>query len=134
MQERLVLVVDDDPETRDSMELLLQSDGYTVVTAEHGDAALTSLRRGIIPCAILLDLMMPVMDGFQFRQEQLNDPQLAAIPVITYSGHYDAQANAARLRPAAYFQKPVDPDVLLALLREQSSVGNADWLFSSGPI
>jgi CheY-like chemotaxis protein len=119
MQEKLVLVVDDDPEMRESMELLLQSDGYAVVTAEHGEAALTSLRRGITPCAILLDLMMPVMDGFQFRQEQLGDPQLAAIPVITYSGHYDVQVNAARLRPTAYFQKPVDPDVLLALLREQ---------------
>jgi CheY-like chemotaxis protein len=119
VHEKLVLVVDDDPEMRDSMEMLLQSDGYAVVTAEHGEAALTSLRGGISPCAILLDLMMPVMDGFQFRQEQLSDPQLAAIPVITYSGHYDVQANAARLRPAAYFQKPVDPDILLALIREQ---------------
>jgi len=119
VQEKLVLVVDDDPEMRDSMEMLLQSDGYAVVTAEHGEAALTSLRRGLNPCAILLDLMMPVMDGFKFREEQLSDPQLAAIPVITYSGHYDVHANAARLRPTAYFQKPVDPDVLLALLREQ---------------
>jgi CheY-like chemotaxis protein len=119
VHEKLVLVVDDDPEMRDSMEMLLQSDGYAVVTAEHGEAALTSLRGGISPCAILLDLMMPVMDGFQFRQEQLSDPRIAAIPVITYSGHYDVQANAARLRPAAYFQKPVDPDVLLALIREQ---------------
>ncbi len=113
---RPVLLVEDDVDTRDSLRFVLEADGYGVVTAENGQEALHALQQGLNPCLILLDLMMPVMDGFQFRQRQLQDPQLAAIPVVAYSGHYDAGINAARLRAAAYFQKPVDVDQLLALI------------------
>lgn len=111
-----VLLVEDDVETRESLRFMLESDGYGVVTAGNGQEALDALRQGLTPCLILLDLMMPVMDGFQFRQRQLEDPHLAAIPVVACSGHFDSDANATRLRAAAYFQKPVDVDRLLQIV------------------
>ena len=67
------------------MEQLLRGAGYDAVGAPNGQAALDLLRSGIRPRAILLDLMMPVMDGWAFRREQLRDPQLAHIPVIVLS-------------------------------------------------
>ena len=109
-----VLLVEDDVETRESFRFVLESGGYGVVTAENGQQALDALRQGLTPCLILLDLMMPVVDGFQFRQRQLEDPHLAAIPVVACSGHFDS--DATRLRAAAYFQKPVDVDQLLQVV------------------
>lgn len=113
---RCVLIVEDDGDTRDSMQALLEAQGYTVQTAIHGADALAQLRGGLRPCVILLDLMMPVMDGFEFRTTQLADPGLADIPVIAYSGHYDVAKNAARLGTAAYFQKPIDFETLISLV------------------
>lgn len=117
MGQRLsLLLVDDEPDVRESFKFMLESEGYSVVTAENGCDALKLLRRGFTPQLILLDLMMPVMDGFEFRRAQLRDARLAVIPVVVYSGHHDVKANAARLGAAAYLQKPVDPDVLLQLI------------------
>jgi CheY-like chemotaxis protein len=81
----LVLVVEDEAAARAGMEQLLRGAGYDAVGAPNGQAALDLLRSGIRPRAILLDLMMPVMDGWAFRREQLRDPQLAHIPVIVLS-------------------------------------------------
>jgi len=111
-----VLIVDDNPDTRESIKFLLEAHGYTVQTAEDGRDALDQLRGGPVPNLILLDLMMPRMDGFAFRQAQLQDQRLARIPVIVYSGHHDPEANAERLQAAAYFQKPVDVDALMRLV------------------
>lgn len=111
-----VLLVEDDPDTRDSMKFVLEADQHPVVTAANGQEALDTLHQGVAPCVILLDLMMPVMDGMQFRQEQLKDPELATIPVVAYSGHHDVAANVRQLHPAAYLRKPVDPEVLLELV------------------
>ena len=77
-----VLIVDDDAAIRDSLSSLLQEEGYEVATAANGVEALDCLHRGLRPCAILLDLMMPVMDGWDFRAVQRQDPTLSAIPVI----------------------------------------------------
>jgi CheY-like chemotaxis protein len=82
---RTVLVVEDESVIRVGMEQLLRSAGYTVVTARNGQAALDLLRAGTPVDAILLDLMMPVMDGWAFRRKQLRDPGLAHIPVIVLS-------------------------------------------------
>jgi CheY-like chemotaxis protein len=81
----LVLVVEDEAAARAGMEQLLRGAGYDAVGASNGQAALDLLRSGIRPRAILLDLMMPVMDGWAFRREQLRDPHLAHIPVIVLS-------------------------------------------------
>ncbi len=116
-KQKLILIVEDDPELRECMQSLLELNGYAVETACDGVEALGSLRRGLHPCVILLDLMMPGMDGFQFVNEKRQLPRLSQIPVIIYSGHYDAKANAARLGASAYLQKPFDVENFLNLVR-----------------
>ena len=80
-----VLIVEDDLDTREMLGRFLELEGYTVETAENGKRALERLGSGVGACVILLDLMMPVVDGWQFRQEQISDATLAAIPVIVVS-------------------------------------------------
>jgi len=111
-----VLVVDDDTDTREAMKSVLELHGYSVVTAADGSEALVRLRNGLKPCLILLDLMMPGMDGFQFVNEKRQDPCISAIPVVIYSGHHDAKSDAARLGAEGYFQKPVEVQSLLNLV------------------
>src|SRR4051794_32625764 len=77
-----VLVVEDDASIRDALAQLLASEGYAVDTSENGARALDRLRSAAAPDVIVLDLRMPVMDGWQFRAEQRRDPDLASIPVI----------------------------------------------------
>jgi CheY-like chemotaxis protein len=113
---RLILLVDDDADSRACMCSLLELEGYVVHTACDGAEALKRLRGGLQPGLIVLDLMMPGMDGFQFRREQLGDPKLSAIPVVIYSGHHDAKANAALLEPTAYVRKPFDFNSFLDLV------------------
>jgi CheY-like chemotaxis protein len=111
-----VLVIEDDADTREAMKSVLELHGYPVVTAADGSEALQRLRTGLKPCLILLDLMMPGMDGFEFFDEKRQDPRMSAIPVVIYSGHHDAKSNAARLGAEGYFQKPVDVQSLLSLV------------------
>jgi CheY-like chemotaxis protein len=120
--ERHILLVEDDADCRACMKSLLELEGYVVHTAADGAEALKRLRSGLEPGLILLDLMMPGMDGFQFRKEQLRDPKLSAIRVVVYSGHHDANANAALLEPTAYIQKPIDLDSFLNLVSAHCAV------------
>ncbi len=113
-----ILVVEDDAETREAMQSLLELHGYTVITAADGSEALARLRGGLKPSLILLDLMMPGMDGFEFVNEKRQDPRFSPIPVVIYSGHHDAQANAARLGADGYFQKPVAIERLLEMVEK----------------
>src|SRR4051794_37746057 len=94
---KLVLLVEDNDATREAVSLILESDGYQVMTAANGRKALDRLRGGARPDLILLDLMMPVMDGWQFRAEQRRDQVLADIPVIVCSAAGDAQVRASDL-------------------------------------
>jgi len=100
-----VLVVEDDALIRDGLAELLRDDGYQVRTATNGADALSSLRSSHPPDVILLDLMMPVMDGWQFRVEQKRDAQLAGIPVIAMSASRTSQAEA--IDAAAFVAKPL---------------------------
>jgi CheY-like chemotaxis protein len=108
-----VLVVDDDYAVLDSMKDVLEDEGYEVFLAANGLEALKELRRGIRPCVILLDLMMPVMNGWEFRQEQLLDNGFAAIPTIIVTAHNRAEESAVELKAASCIRKPVRPDILL---------------------
>jgi CheY-like chemotaxis protein len=100
----VVLVVEDDEDIRDVIAALLHEFGYSVVMAKNGEEALARLRSGTCrPCVILLDLWMPVMDGWRFREEQQKDASLAAIPVVALSGDGEARGFDA----AAHLQKPV---------------------------
>jgi CheY-like chemotaxis protein len=111
-----VLLVEDHAEMRKLLQTLLEREGYTVFAAVNGVEALQLLRGGVEPALILLDLMLPVMDGFTFRKEQKRDPRLSTIPTIVYSGHNEMRARAAELRAAAYLQKPIKFDMLLRLV------------------
>lgn len=100
-----VLVVDDDLDARTLLEMALSASGHSVCSAINGAEALT-VARARRPDVILLDLAMPVMDGFAFRAAQLQDPDLAAIPVICVSGRYDAVHAARELQLADCVPKP----------------------------
>jgi CheY-like chemotaxis protein len=109
-----ILLVEDDPDLREGLVLLLSEEGYEVVTAEDGRQALASLRTHARPAVILLDLMLPVVDGFEFRVQQRQDPALASVPVIVLSGGGDLERKAGPLAAAACLPKPIDVPALLA--------------------
>jgi len=111
-----ILVVDDDEALRELLKLLLTAEGYRVGGAANGREALGYLRQTKPPSLILLDLSMPVMNGWQFRQEQKNDPALALIPVVVLSGEADLPRVATSLGVAAHFSKPVEIAELLDAL------------------
>ena len=102
-----VLVVDDDPDSRTLLEMALSAAGYPVVLAANGAEALAMARRSH-PSVILLDLMMPIMDGYAFRAAQLREEELAAIPVICVSGRHDAQSAARQLQISECIVKPFE--------------------------
>jgi len=114
----VVLVVDDDPQVQHMAERLLTSDGYNVVTAPNGKDGLAKLLE-VWPDVVVLDLDMPVMDGWQFRAEQqrLANERLAAIPVIVVTAEDHAVHHAARLRAVSVLKKPFDPERLLHVIR-----------------
>jgi CheY-like chemotaxis protein len=112
---KTVLVVDDDRDIRDVLTDALEAEGYRVVTASDGHEALNWLRSAAErPCIILLDLMMPRMDGVQFRTELLNDGALAHIPVVVLSADPSAIVAAKSLSFAGSLRKPVPLEALLA--------------------
>jgi CheY-like chemotaxis protein len=106
-----VLIVEDDEEVCRMIELLLKSHGYETKTACNGQEALERMRVDR-PCLVLLDVHMPVMDGWQFRSQQLNDPSLAGVPVLCMTALYHAEDVAQRLGVSC-LSKPADfPSVL----------------------
>jgi two-component system chemotaxis response regulator CheY len=111
-----ILLIDDSPDLRLPMKRLLEMEGYGVICAENGQVALETLRSSAqLPGLILLDLMMPVMDGQTFRAHQLQDAQLAAIPVIVMSASALVKHQSDQLGVYAYLSKPVEIDRLLDL-------------------
>jgi CheY-like chemotaxis protein len=110
-----VLIVEDDADLREMMAQLLSLEGYRAETASNGREALRYLERGDPPDVILLDLMMPIMDGWEFRRRQVQDPQLAHVPVVVLSALDPARA--ADLGGTAFLKKPLDFDRLLELVR-----------------
>ena len=99
-----VLVVDDDPNLQRLLTKFLTLEGFASVPASNGEEALTYLRSGGGAQVILLDLRMPVMDGWAFRREQRGDPELANIPVVVLSG---INERLEEIDAAAAFRKPV---------------------------
>ena len=112
-----VLVVEDDADCRVMMATLLTFAGYKVVTASNGAEGLTVARRHN-PCLILLDYMMPVMDGLEFRKQQRADSSLQEIPVVLVSARHDAQKVASLLEVSAVVEKPVIHEALLETVHE----------------
>jgi two-component system, chemotaxis family, chemotaxis protein CheY len=112
-----ILLVDDDISSVDALRELLQFAGHQVAWAENGQAALELLRDGSDWCAILLDIMMPEMDGYEFRRRQLDDPEIAGIPVIVVTADGRAKEKAKLLKTERCFQKPLPPEALLKEVR-----------------
>ncbi len=115
-----ILIVDDDAGSRTALANLLRDEGFSVAVVDDGAAALEYLHRPSLPRLIVLDLMMPGMDGWDLRHAQKRDPILAAIPVIAVSA-------AGKLPDAdEYFRKPLDVERFLGAVRKyvQPSAGS----------
>ena len=111
-----ILVVEDEADLRQLISGLLRADGYATVTATNGSEALRLLREeGVQPCLILLDLLMPVMNGWTFLRRAREDRRLARVPVIVVTGYLPC-ADAARLGAADVLSKPFDLDRLLEVV------------------
>jgi CheY-like chemotaxis protein len=113
-----VLIVDDNGSTRDSLIMLLREEHFDAEGVENGREALRVLREGYDACLIVLDLMMPVMDGWAFRVEQRQDPRIADIPVIILTASLNPAQEAARLGAVAGLQKPLGVLKLMDLVGE----------------
>ncbi len=112
-----VLVVEDEADIREGVTELLANIGYDTVAVCNGREALKHLRSGDhLPSVILLDMMMPVMDGLSFRWEQLADASLRDIPVIIVSASGHCHESAIELNTAGVLKKPCKPDALLDML------------------
>src|SRR4051812_25965899 len=113
----LVLLVEDDPDVRQMLEMMLRLEMYEVAIAENGQQALELMRQRL-PCTVLLDLMMPVMDGWEFRRQQLQDPALAAVPVLCITAVPNPVEVGARLGVQC-LPKPLDSSRLLFEVQER---------------
>ncbi len=113
-----ILIVEDDDEIRDLLAEMLSDQGYPVLTASDGLKALEVLHAGERPCLIVLDLMMPNMDGWEFRGAVLSDSALAKIPVVVLSGAADLRQSSAGLQAVKVLTKPVKWNTLLDVVRE----------------
>lgn len=111
-----ILVVEDDLDIRSILSQLLVFEGYDVEDASDGAEALAMLRRDPLPALILLDLMMPIMDGWQLRAELQRDPALSSVPVVIVSADVRAEQEASRLRVAGLLKKPLQIEPLLELV------------------
>jgi CheY-like chemotaxis protein len=111
-----ILVIDDDPDLRRSLVEVLEEAGYEVSCANNGEEALGALAEGA-PTAILLDLTMPVMDGWTFRDRQRLDPRLAHIPTVVISASLADPRSVASLGADAFLAKPFDAWRLTETLR-----------------
>ncbi len=113
----VILVVEDDPDALEALGDLLESHGYAVTSARHGAEALDLLGRLPLPRLIVLDLLMPTMDGWEFRRRQKNDPRIAHIPVVVVS----ASSAAKPIEADIVLRKPVDIDRLLETIASYCS-------------
>jgi CheY-like chemotaxis protein len=112
-----ILVVDDDVDCRDMLKEALGFEGYVVITARNGAEALAAARQHH-PRLILLDLMMPVMDGYEFRAQQQADAEIAGIPVLCISGTHHAHRAARRIGAVGCIEKPIALEELIRVMRE----------------
>jgi CheY-like chemotaxis protein len=118
-----VLVVEDDYYTREAFAFVAEASGVETAIASNGREALDKLRSGVRPCIIVLDLAMPVMDGFAFRRVQMADPVLADVPVVVMSGGgWASELEARKLGVTMFLRKPVEPEQLALAVTAGCSV------------
>src|ERR1051326_8032969 len=107
-----VLLVEDDGELRDAIGRALESEGYEVLLGSDGEEAFAHLKAGVRPCVILLDLMMPGMDGWRFMEEVRLHPGFRRLPIVVVSA-YGTPDGGRSLGAAGYLKKPFGLDPLL---------------------
>ena len=110
-----ILVIDDDADIRETLTEILGDEGYRVTGVRNGREALDYLSAKTRPSLILLDMMMPEMDGWRFRQEQQRNPAISGIPVVILSAHGNVREAALALGVADYLRKPLRVENLLEI-------------------
>ena len=121
-----ILIIDDDAGIRQLLSVFLTHKGFTPLSAANGLEALTELQaNAALPDLILLDLMMPIMDGAAFRSAQRADAALASIPVVVMSAAENIEAQAPALTADAYLPKPIDFDMLTGLIEQYAGQSRA---------
>ena len=119
---RSILIVEDEPSIRENLRTLLELEGYSsVYTAQNGEEGLRILRTMPRPCVILLDLLMPVMNGMEFLEAKSQEDAIASIPVCVVSG---IAGEPKLLKANAWIKKPVDFSVLLKFIRHYCDTGD----------
>lgn len=113
----MVLVIDDNDDIRECLAELLEDEGYEVTTSENGEQAREILQQKR-PCLVIMDLMMPVLDGWALRAWMLAQPDLADIPVLLLSARPDVDEEAHRLRAVAGLTKPMSIERLFEHVAE----------------
>jgi len=109
-----ILIVEDDEGIREALQFTLEIEGYQVFTASNGKEGIEALLKINSPCLILLDLMMPIMNGWEFISEIKLDPKLAQIPVVVVTAFSDRAKNMK----VPILKKPVDMEALLKLVKD----------------
>ena len=118
MKRGRILVVEDDQDIRESLKELLEDEGYEVSAAEDGVRALLLLEQGQAPDLILLDLMMPVVNGYQFRSKQLEHAQWRSIPTVVLTADERARAEMRSLEVQTLLFKPIKLEALFQVLED----------------
>ena len=125
-----ILVVEDNDDVREMMAVTLELEGHEVATAINGRDALEKLHSGERPCLILLDLMMPIMNGWEFRRALERDPEFHDVPVVVVSAATGEMIQ--RAEAVVYLPKPLDMDELLDVVcdfcdRSPRAQGGGAW-------
>jgi CheY-like chemotaxis protein len=110
LNNKCLLVIEDNKEIQDSLKMALEAEGYKVFTADNGKEGLEILEKIPTPCMILLDLMMPIMNGWEFVDAISKDLMLSTIPIVVVSAYGDKKGTP---KTEDYIQKPIDLDALL---------------------
>jgi CheY-like chemotaxis protein len=123
--QKKILIIEDDEGIRDSIRDILELKNYQVECASNGEEGIQALRRGRLPDVILLDLMMPIKDGFQFRLEQQQDPVLGSIPVVVLTADAHILQNKEKLNCEMYITKPFDLETILQAIEQSWTAGGS---------
>ena len=124
MDKPTIMVVDDDADIREAVADLLERNGYVVIPASNGQEALTALHACTgRPALILLDIMMPVMDGRAFYDQQQSDPALRGIPVVAFSSFASTLDSTSELNSLERLDKPMQAEQLLDSVHRLSDRG-----------
>jgi two-component system, chemotaxis family, chemotaxis protein CheY len=113
MHNKTVLIIDDEEAIRETLRMTLELEGYEVHTAEHGRAGLEALKGTLRPCVLLVDLMMPTMNGWEFVAAVMQDFRLSTIPIVVLTAFPD---RAGELPARSVLSKPISLDALLAVV------------------